>query len=367
MPPVEYHAAPRSPHEVAADLCRLWSENLGLAMTPEQKFQWLYRDAPEPSDLVFVLEAIADGHTVIVGTNGMASRRFRVAGRDARAAISCDLAVDRAHRSLLPALSLVRAVREAGTTRFDFVYGFPNAKAEGVLKRAGFRELGRARRWAKVLRHARYVDRLSASPDATALVRLASSHRSAAKLGAGILDTWQAVARTVDAARVGVKHRLRSHRAPDDRWEVLWRDARDEYDVVGERTPAFLRWRFPPGTGTRFVTLQRRGDQRLRAAAVLQFDEATGAAHVRDLFGHHDSFGTLISGLVPHAHRSGASSLSVRFLGAPSIERLLVAHGFTRRKGDRCVVIEVGPAVAEHHAILTDASRWHLFDADEDA
>ena len=154
MPPVEYHAAPRSPHEVAADLCRLWSENLGLAMTPEQKFQWLYRDAPEPSDLVFVLEAIADGHTVIVGTNGMASRRFRVAGRDARAAISCDLAVDRAHRSLLPALSLVRAVREAGTTRFDFVYGFPNAKAEGVLKRAGFRELGRARRWAKVLRHA---------------------------------------------------------------------------------------------------------------------------------------------------------------------------------------------------------------------
>ena len=229
MTPVEYHAAPRSPHAVEADLYRLWRENLGLATSPEQKFQWLYRDAPEASDLVFVLEAIANGQSIIVGTNGLAPRRFRVAGRDARAAISCDLAVDRAHRSLLPALSLVRAVREEGAARFDFVYGFPNGKAEGVLKRAGFRELGRARRWAKVLRHARYVERLSPRPDASALVRMVSSNRSAAWMGATILDAWRAAALSFDAARVAAKHRFRSHSAPDDRWDALWRDARDEY------------------------------------------------------------------------------------------------------------------------------------------
>ena len=138
-------------------------------------------------------------------------------------------------------------------------------------------------------------------------------------------------------------------------------------DVVGERTTAFLRWRFPPGTGTRFITLQRRGEERLRAAAVLEFDESTGAAHVRDLFGHHDDLGPLIAGLMPHAYRAGASSLSVRFLGAPLVERLLVAHGFALRAGDRSVIIDVGAAGAEHRSLLADASRWHLFDVDEDA
>ena len=78
-------------------------------------------------------------------------------------------------------------------------------------------------------------------------------------------------------------------------------------------------------------------------------------------------FRTLIDALVRYAYREGAASLSVRFLGAPEIERLLKHRGFVLRGGDRCVVAEVGPALADHDAIVTDASRWHLFDVDEDA
>ena len=74
-----------------------------------------------------------------------------------------------------------------------------------------------------------------------------------------------------------------------------------------------------------------------------------------------------MDGLAPLAFRAGASSLSVRFLGAPSVERHLEKSGFVPREGSRSVVVDVGPALLEHAALLTDASRWHLFDADEDS
>ena len=362
---VRYQAGARHPLAVEGDLCRLWRENLALATSPSAKFQWLYRDAPDAADVVFVLEATADGRASVVGANGTAIRRYWVAGRELRAAISCDLAVDRAHRSLLPALCLVRALRDDSAARFDFVYGFPNGKAEGLLKRAGFLQLGRARRWAKVLRHARYVDRLDPDTDGSVLARLASTFPRVATAGATTYDAVRS-ALTLVVTQVTASYRVESYPAPDDRWDALWRAARNEYDVVGARSAAFLRWRFPASPDTQFVALQRPGDGTLRAYAVLQFDAATGAAHVRDLFGYHDDLGKLVNALIPLAYRAGASSLSVRFLGAPQVERLLIEHGFALREGDRAVVVD-RESLAGDEALARDASRWHLFDVDEDA
>ena len=365
VPPVTYRASSRRPLDVEADLCRLWRDNLGLATSAEDKFHWLYRDAPDAADTVFVLEAVENDQARVVGANGMVRRRFWVAGRELRAVVSCDFAVDRAHRSLFPALSLLRMFREDVAARFDLAYGFPNEKAEGVLKRAGFKELGRTRRWAKVLRHAGYATRLSSRQDVLAVVRLAASRPWVARAVAAIVDVTRAAAGSLTMARGAVKYQVRSHDAPDERWDALWHAARDEYDVAGARTSAFLRWRFAQVPDIRFVTIQRRGDQRLRAYAVLQFDHVTGAAHVRDLFGHHEDLGGLIDALAPLAYRAGASSLSVRYLGAPAVERLFAGRGFTLREGSRCVVLDTGPAA--DGAIVADANRWHLLDVDEDA
>ena len=366
MPPFTYRASSRRPVDVEADLCRLWRDNLSLPTSAEDKFNWLYRDAPDAADTVFVLEAVDSDQALVVGANGMVQRRFWVAGRELRAVVSCDFAVDRAHRSLLPALSLLRLFREDVAARFDLAYGFPNGKAEGVLKRAGFKELGRTRRWARVLRHAGYAARLSSRQDVPAVVRIAVSRPWVARAGAAVVDVARAAAGNLAVARGAVKYQVRRHQAPDERWDALWVAARDEYGVVGARTAAFLRWRFALVPGISFVTLQRRGDQELRAYAVVQVDDVTGAAHVRDLFGHHEDLGPLIDALAPFAYRTGASSLSVRYLGAPAVERLFADRGFTLREGSRCVVLDTAPALADG-ATVADASRWHLCDVDEDA
>lgn len=290
---------------------------------------------------------------------------FWLAGRPVRAVVSCDLAVDRQHRALAPALALVRGIRAEVAARFDLLYGFPNAKAEGVLKRAGFREVGRARRWARVLRFSSYVERLNDGPGR--IPRFARSAPRLARLGAAVVDHARGGMSWLERARLSRRYEIRTQRAPDARWNDLWASARQEYDLVGDRTAAYLRWRFANAPDTFFVTIQRRGQTALAAYAALELDRETGAAHVRDLFGHRADLDAMIDALVPAAWRAGAASISVRFLGAPAVERHLAARGFVPREGTRSIVVDQGPAVAEHAAILGDAARWHLFDADEES
>ena len=56
-----------------------------------------------------------------------------------------------AHRSLGPALMLMRRGAQLGAERFDLTYGLPNRKAAAVLARAGLKRLGMVRRYAKPL------------------------------------------------------------------------------------------------------------------------------------------------------------------------------------------------------------------------
>lgn len=65
------------------------------------------------------------------------------------ATVLADFCVDAAHRSLGPALSLVRtAIAGVGTPA---VFGFPNPQARGLLQRAGLAPLGRLQRRVKLL------------------------------------------------------------------------------------------------------------------------------------------------------------------------------------------------------------------------
>ncbi len=366
-PGFSYDVVTTSPEEVKSDLFRLWDENLQLPVKPEERFNWLYRDAPEPAQIVFVLRARnGDGATRAVGTNGITVRRFQLgAGVEGRAAVSGDLAVELAHRGLLPALRLVRAVRELAEKDFDLTYGFPNKKAEGVMARAGFHVLGKTTRYARVLRHAPYiekvVERLALPPN---VARVVSDDRVVRALGP-VADVGRLVRGAPSFARARARYTLEWPRTFDDRFDALWRAARRDYDVVGCRTSTFLRWRYPE---CRFATLVRKDDRSLAAYAIIEQDAETGAAHLRDVFGHKEALGPLVDLLLPALWRRGAASVSVRFLGAPYFAEVLQAREFEPRGEHRTVVVQTGGSMeVERARDAKDAQRWHLFDIDEDA
>ena len=363
--PVRYEVSGEPPANVREELCRLWSTNLALGAGAAAHFRWLYEHALGPAETVFVLRAAGtDGPATMVGSVGFSPRTFQLGrGQLGRAAVAGDLVVDLAHRSLLPALRLVRALREGVAREFDVSYGLPNPKAEGVMLRAGFTRLGTMTRYARVLRHAPFLgtvaQRLAAPPWLAALVERPAVRRALSPL----VDVSRLGLSAVRVAQAVAHYQLRFGTTFDDRFDELWARVRGDYEIVGARTAAFLRWRYP---SCEVATLVRRADRALVAYAIVERDHATGAAYLRDVFGHRHALGALLDLLLPALYARGVASVSIRFLGAPQFTAELAARGFEARPETRTVVVQVGAARDAARAHLEDAGHWHLLDIDED-
>ncbi len=362
-----YSVTKERPDEVREHLCRLWAENLSSSSSADAKFRWTYCEAPQQADAVFMLHALSGaGEACFVGTNGLAIRRFQLGkGRDGRAGVLSDLAVDQAHRGLSPALRLVRAVREFAEQTLDVTYGLPNDKAKGVVARAGFRVLGTAKRRVRVLRHASYASRLGevrGVPPAVAWLGAKTAGSLPTRLAGAMIDVARLAPAAPEIVRARSRFRFEWARQFDSRFDALWSAARGGYDVVGERTASFLAWRYPKAE---IGTICARATGELRGYCIIDRNPETQKVHIRDVFGHAEDLDALVDLMLVALWRSGAVSASVSFLGAPRLVRILEARGFELRDDARTVVVSVGTKDPEG-ARLIDESRWHLFDLDED-
>jgi hypothetical protein len=367
-----------APDDVRRDVTRIWDDNLRLEATADRKFEWLYHAAPDRPPTIFMLHA----DNGAVGTAGVGLRRIHAGDRTLRAGLLADLAVDRDHRSVMPALSLVRDVKAwaLGTATdpgaVDLAYGFPNHQAEGVFKRVGYRSLGTFTRYARVLRHAGYFDRITDDDLARvpAQLRPLAARFAASRVGAavagGALDLAQLVRTAPEYLAAARRFRLRWHARAHPSLDDLWSSARSHYQVVAARTAGFVDWRFfraPDAAplARRIVIASSRADDRPLAYAV--FDRAADAAHVRDLFGHPEAIGPLFDRLTHDLYRHGVATISMRYLGAPWLPAILSSRGFRPRQSDRMVAFatsdRLDPTISSS---LADPSSWHLTDADED-
>jgi len=348
-----YVAEERDLDHAAADMVRLWATSLVSAGGDLQaKLDWFYRAAPGGPARAMLLTVFDGDAGTVVGCEGIGFRRVWLGDRVLRAALLADLAVDPGHRTLLPALLLVRRARETAASSAEFQYGFPNRKAIGVFQRVGYRPLGTMARSVRVLRFGPYLARRVRLP-------LLSS------LGGVVLDGAASILRALPRLRASAGFRLSFPSGPDERFDALFEDARSRYGVIADRGRDFLRWRFFAGQGRAdLAALERRGDGALRAYAVVT--RRDGMAHLSDFLAASDrELEALLALLLPVLRAQGCTAASVRFLGTARVRRLLERSGFRLRDADRTVVIDAGgdPALA---AVIADVENHYLTDADED-
>jgi len=349
------------PADVEQELKRLWTDNLPVRGSVADKFQWLYRESHQPTDTVFTLRA----NDAVVGSVGLLNRTFRIGERNVRVGLLSDLAVDREHRSLLPALRLVRRAREYALANRAFIYGFPNKHARGLFKRARYRELGSVVRYARILRHAHYARRGSETDRVPRMVATAIKNPVVARVVGAVADLGRLTMAAGQGARAIAKFRLEWLDAADERFDVLWERARAEYPVVAERTAAFLRWRYPARAGCRLAALVDRGSNDLRAYALVQQDDGD-VAHLRDMFGHLGDLGSLVDLLLPSLYRQRARSVSIHYLGNPRVVDVLTSRGFVPRETERTISIGAASALDGQAEFLESVDHWHVTDLDED-
>ena len=321
----------------------------------ESKFQWIYRDNPAGPAIVWILHD--EGSRRDVGLATIFPRLFRVRGRSVRAGIAGDLQVHEGHRQAGPALQLERAAVQGAWERgIEFMYGFPNALAEPVMKRIGYRRVGPRARYVKILRTAPYFAR----------------HRGTAlwRRPFGFIVDQFLRARDLQAARPS-KRKLASGPLAgfDDRFDALWGEVSDAYPVLGERDSSYLRWRYPTvGRETHGVFgLWDRGTSDLRGYVVHR--RQGGSVDVRDAMAPADPeiWSALLAAFSGWARGGGAHSLVWTGLQNEMLEQLCLKRAaFLRRPDPLHVYAFPGPSVAAGDPDFMNSAPWMLFQSDDD-
>ena len=336
---------------------RLWADNMSdqrIAEVLADRLRWLYAQGPEgpPTTMLCVVQETGE----VVGCGSFVRRPLWVGGRRVMGGLLCDFAVARSHRVVGAALAIQRALLEAAPAAgAEVLYGYPNERSQAIFKRLGYQAVGQTSTWVKPLRTAR-------------LLRGALRWGWAAALAAGPIDLALAL-------RDGVHRRLSARRLqgmvpvePGDPTDDLWARARDAFGVTGERTAAFLRWRYG-GFKTaeyRMVGLRAGPGPRLAGLAVYKVEGAR--AYLHDLLVDRGlaTESALLLALAAHLRREGADAVSLVHLGDPVVEAELQRAGFLRRPGARSLVLHAAGLAEPLRAQLLQPHRWHMLDGELD-
>lgn len=347
-------------------LAALWRENMSdarIADVVPQRIRWLYEQNPAGSALTWL--GVADMGSII-GCGSIFPRRMVVYGNVVPCGVLADFAVTKSHRLAGAALAIQRAIaKESAPAGVELLYGYPNSKSDAIFKRLGYRSIGESSLWVKPLRSARKISERIAN---RALVGVAST-----VIDAGLIVADRGLSLVHGAAR-----RIRSeHEAcdieevtrADARFDGLWARAASEYSIVGERTAAYLNWRYTEFTTRehRFFCLVERRTRALRGYVAYAVDGEKGV--VADLFCERlDVYGKrLLLALAQHLRRKGVASLSFAYLGPDAFGEHLESIGFVRRPALRSMVAYVEPDGCEFlKNNVFDKDAWFIADGELD-
>jgi hypothetical protein len=341
--------------EAEGDLIRLWTENLDASARASSKYRWFYRSNPVGAAVAFLLRAQdEEGGDHVVGCAGLGRRILYQGDQPLDAGLVADFAIDQAHRTALPALTLQRALCAYAVSRHPAFYAFPNDAAVGVFSRIGHRVLGQMSRYVLVLRHGPFIQRRIRS------AFLAGAAGRVADTAARLLA--QARRRPTEGLSLSWLQDV------DDRFDALWEETRHRFGVIGYRGADFLRWRFleREGVESRLAALTEPATGRLRAYAAVSLKEE-GVALVADFLAASDAhLAVLMAGLRPELWRMGFHSAVAHFMGPPSVAAVLTDHGFRFRNLAKFVVLGVGTECPGDPGRLADPASWYLTEADRD-
>jgi len=353
-----YVSTPFKLDEHRTALVKLWKDNMsdgGIADVAEQRIAWLYEQNPLGPTLTWLVKD--DASDAVVGCASLYPRSVSVRGQLMRAGIGIDLAVDKAHRVGGPAVILQRAVvKGSKSSGFAFTYTYPNKGSLPVLKRVGWQEVVEATHWVKPVRTGYKL--ASYLPNKT----IAGTVSWVLDRALGLAD-WRHVVINAGRYRSAVIDRA------DARFDELWERARQKYVIVGDKSSAYLNWRYTNAKSGpfSFYCLTDRGGGTL--AGFIVFTVRENKAFVADVFCQdlENTLSHLLIGFASKARRMRLDSVFIAYAGGSAFLRRLEGLDFIRREFARALVVTLPADMPEAtKKTLLDPESWFIFDGELD-
>lgn len=336
----------------AQEITALWVQNLSgysSAQSASHKLRTGYQSNPAGEGVALLLYTVGD--PVPKGVQCLYPRTFHLGAQQFHGACIADFAVSQEHRSLGPALMLLRQIAAVGVERFDLMYGLPNPKSIAVCKRAGLKCIGAIRRYVKVLRSRDQLARRMPSLLATSV--------------AWVSDPLLRCRDLLRSYSAGPRLTCRPTTWSDAKLDLLWAQ-RPKNMLMSDRSSRSLAWRF------------NSVDSKLWQVCLVE-DQA-GAAHGYVVWCRHDQVAKVGDFFAPEiqlsvtammlafarlARAEGASSVSVEFFGDQSVVSGLMQAGMLERE-DQQPVFGVDESLLPGQAEAKTGSYFTHFDGDAD-
>jgi GNAT superfamily N-acetyltransferase len=334
----------------------LWAEQPDIGARADAKLHQSYLDNPSGCGLCVVLAA--QDRPQPIGVICLHERRLWRGWHMATAAALSDFVVARAHRSLGPALALMKQAVAQGRDRYAWVYGLPNASSLAVSRRAGLREVARMPRMGKLLRGAFLLRRRSAH----------AAPNPALKVLLGPVD---AALGLLDALLATHHHDRATWRATgfdDTALDRLWQQRPGDL-LLSDRCRATLAWRFGgshAGTGEADWQLALAEIPGAQPVAYVVWRRVGELVQIGDFLCTDPQRRTAATmlGFARHMRRTtDATALSLEFVGNARVGRGLQQAGFVAKPDAAPVMAAVAEA-----GLVPPIDEWYLttFDRDPD-
>ncbi|MBI5586778.1 MAG: GNAT family N-acetyltransferase [Deltaproteobacteria bacterium] len=317
----------------------------------EERFTWNYLKAP-----VVCLTARDGSSGELVGTCAIFLRDIYVGGKQCRAGIAGDFAVDKKHRTFGPALMIQKALLASlGAERVDFTYSIPNPLSEPLLVRLGYKEIGKYHRYVKLLK-AEYRENRNILP--SPLKGIASG------LTDFTLKTLSKEFRYRRPESVTVETPV----SFDGRFDALSAAAGKKLGIVGARDSKFLHWRYKESSYRDyrvFAVTAEKGS--LTGYIVYYIDE--NVAYIADMLCDRDiknAVKTLLSEFCIQMRKDSVGSVSIRYLGASSVEAQIKGMNFFEDKRNETRVYVFCPPSQTESGFILNSENWYILEGDND-
>jgi hypothetical protein len=239
-----------------------------------------------------------------------------LADEEQRAGNLADFAVAPHLRTLGPALKLMRQALAVSQGQVDVLYGLPNRKSAAVCRRVGMVEIGRFRRYARVLS--------GEHPRVQALTRQQNGLKGLTTLALRASDRVRSLSR-------GEVLHCKSITFDDPCIDAVWAH-RPANMLLAERTRPMLAWRY--GVAERgdwaVVAVHNRAGT-VKGTVTWRLND--GVADIGDFFcvAPETATADLLLSFSRYARRHGAHSASLEFFGNGAVEAEILRAGFRPR------------------------------------
>lgn len=330
-------------------LRELWQRN--FAGVPHERYAWMYENNPAGQPVVFLLKY--NQRNEFVGAMALFPHMLLVKGKQVKSYICGDMAVHQAHRTLGPAMALIKAaVSYCEENKPCILLSLPNNKSLPVLQRAGFQPLGIYYSLTKVVKTGTYLRRhFKSTVIADSLAFFAD--RLVARFYK-LQSYWFGRGYVIDLVTTF-----------DREFDDFITNASNHFQFVGERTIAFLNWRLKDSPYGRNDILVIKKNNRL--CGYVSCCIRNNRCDIEDIAfdGSYQNLKALMVVFTTQQLQNGIEAITLNIAAPDFLVDVLKNAGFSVRSQENQFLIYASPQ-DQQTQLAASPGVWYLTTADND-